>query len=596
MGQERNTTILNKEGCVSLWETIWENMQHIDQRLRSQCVDEPQIRKAYKYERMTSKWGPSHVLDDDDNANGDDGIPYNLNPSSIGIAPHKTAISKQSSDNGTSETANITPEEIEVGDIYVSETASKALGVNKILSATTNCGDISGNASAPMTHGNQENTSVTKPLHTQFTSFQDSMLCTQHTNSDEKNNSILKDSSIIAPSSFHQFVKKYNSTGCGIACGYPPATIFSTNDGAVGMGAKDVNEIHDEQEVMWESNNEAQITFPIKSITVENEAFGLFSESISELTMSSKHALTADENAEMRRMAYYAVNKRHKSTRNHQDRVHANRKCYFTGKQIVAGVPFYAGSLEMGLRTLIVFCLPSAIGLGFHDIRKSKNDNGNEDNTSQNNARVSSREDKEISDALSCNSLASDQSLLDHDEILNKDPSVSVSSVGSSISYNSCNSIYSDNFDDKHPSVHHKSLSPSDLEAYLTMLPEPDDELLDKIKLQYLDHFMTLPIQIRGPNCWRIFVKFCFFSGLPIAEGELHYKVKDEVVEQMNMEEILLSHEVMETVNGPENADILRLPNQKLFKYLKKHYVLQCRKIKEDIFDRKSWENVLAEI
>jgi hypothetical protein len=71
---------------------------------------------------------------------------------------------------------------------------------------------------------------------------------------------------------------------------------------------------------------------------------------------------------------------------------------------------------------------------------------------------------------------------------------------------------------------------------------------------RYREPFDTLPVQVRSPHCWRLFVKFCFFSGLPIAECELHYRVKDNVTTfsssmqspQQQQEEIALSHEVME--------------------------------------------------
>jgi hypothetical protein len=75
---------------------------------------------------------------------------------------------------------------------------------------------------------------------------------------------------------------------------------------------------------------------------------------------------------------------------------------------------------------------------------------------------------------------------------------------------------------------------------------------------RYREPFDTLPVQVRSPHCWRLFVKFCFFSGLPIAECELHYRVKDNVTtfssshspqqqqQQQQQEEIALSHEVME--------------------------------------------------
>jgi len=118
------------------------------------------------------------------------------------------------------------------------------------------------------------------------------------------------------------------------------------------------------------------------------------------------------------------------------------------------------------------------------------------------------------------------------------------------------------------------------------------------MKDMYPKQFNTLPVQVRSPHCWRLFFKFCFFSGLPIAEGELHYKVRNNIVcsDLYYGEEIILSHDVMEAVNGELSADILRLPNKKTFKYLRKHYVQQCGKLSEVVFDRTSWEIVLPEV
>jgi hypothetical protein len=134
-----------------------------------------------------------------------------------------------------------------------------------------------------------------------------------------------------------------------------------------------------------------------------------------------------------------------------------------------------------------------------------------------------------------------------------------------------------------------------DRDFLLTVLPEPSQDLLRDISNRYPEQFETLPIQVRSPHCWRLFIKFCFFSGLPIAEGELHYKVKDEVSSEVFGEEIILSHEVMEAVNG-ESAEILRLPNLKTFRYLRKHYTQQSGKLPDVVFKRTSWEVVLPEI
>ena len=89
-----------------------------------------------------------------------------------------------------------------------------------------------------------------------------------------------------------------------------------------------------------------------------------------------------------------------------------------------------------------------------------------------------------------------------------------------------------------------------DRERYLELLPEPDASLLEEMSRRYPAPFDTLPVQVRSPHCWRLFVKFCFFSGLPIAEGEMHYRArrsaKTTAFPPDEGEEIALSHEVME--------------------------------------------------
>ena len=41
---------------------------------------------------------------------------------------------------------------------------------------------------------------------------------------------------------------------------------------------------------------------------------------------------------------------------------------------------------------------------------------------------------------------------------------------------------------------------------------------------------------------------------------------------------------------------MLRLPNRKVFDYLKRQYSQQCSKLNEEVFDRKSWEAVMPEV
>ena len=134
-----------------------------------------------------------------------------------------------------------------------------------------------------------------------------------------------------------------------------------------------------------------------------------------------------------------------------------------------------------------------------------------------------------------------------------------------------------------------------DKDYLLKVLPPAKQELLDEMARRFPEQFETLPVQVRGPHCWRLYVKFCFFSGLPIAEGELHYKVRDEVADVFG-EEVILSHEVMEAVNGHDSAEILRLPNLKTFRYLRKHYSQQSAKLPDEVFQRKAWELVHPEV
>ena len=133
-----------------------------------------------------------------------------------------------------------------------------------------------------------------------------------------------------------------------------------------------------------------------------------------------------------------------------------------------------------------------------------------------------------------------------------------------------------------------------DREYLLSVLPEPKKHLLDEMAKRYPAQFATLPLQVRSPHCWRLYVKFCFFSGLPIAEGEMHYKVIDSIADPYG-EEIILSHEVMEAVNG-DSAQLLRLPNLKTFKYLRKHYNQQSGKLPDKVFQRRAWEMVRPEV
>jgi len=266
---------------------------------------------------------------------------------------------------------------------------------------------------------------------------------------------------------------------------------------------------------------------PFRELSVPTE----IERSVSELTMRSHGAFERHRYAsDSRRMAYYAVGRA--ATEDGGGRSNGggggNRRCYFTGQGIPYGMPFYAGSVQQGPRTLVVFCLPAALGLPVFSNLQAM------------------RTLTQFSNAV-------------------------------------------------------------DRERYLEALPEADAGLLQEMGRRYPEPFDTLPVQVRSPHCWRLFVKFCFFSGLPIAEGEMHYRVRGSVdvfhvsmssasQRQQQGEEIALSHEVMEAVNGEVSAEILRLPNQKVFDYLKRQYSQQSSKLNEEVFDRKSWELVMPEV
>lgn len=280
---------------------------------------------------------------------------------------------------------------------------------------------------------------------------------------------------------------------------------------------------------------------------------------ISELTMRSSYGVATAKISENRRMAYYAVGKLHR-----QSGRGGNRRCYFTGKLILGGAPFYAGSVQQGLRTLVVFCLPSSLGLP----------KGTENAQRDNGSVLAGLEGGSVARRFS-----GSKSIKGGTSILSR--------KGSRIS----------KFDELSLSVG-EEMDPNwgfDKDYLLSVLPNPNQALLDDMARRFPQQFETLPVQVRNPQCWRLYVKFCFFSGLPIAEGELHYKVRDAIADIFG-EEVILSHEVMEAVNGQDSAEILRLPNLKTFRYLRKHYNQQSAKLPEEVFQRQSWEMIRPEV
>jgi hypothetical protein len=392
------------------------------------------------------------------------------------------------------------------------------------------------------------------------------------------------------------------------------------------------------QQQQQQSQSELQVqqkTAPLQLLEVEHEQAMELERSISELTMRSsygEHAV-ACRIPDNRRMAYYAVGKHHQNSGRG-----GNRRCYFTGKLILGGAPFYAGSVQQGLRTLVVFCLPSALGLPKVTSQADKNAwakaNRGHGNSNSIHHSVSSRS------PLRRDSVSS-RSPLRRDSVSSRSPlrhpsnrSLSMASHQSShadqrsglLSMRSKKSITNNNNMVRGGSENHGSSSVAsksmgmsrmsslddlslsidgDLDAnwsldrdyLLKVLPEPDTIELKSMATLYPEQFETLPVQVRDAEKWKLYVRFCFFSGLPIAPGEMHYKVRDDIAESSYGEEIVLSHDVMEAVNG-ESAEILSLPNLKAFRYLRKHYAQQCSKLEggDRVFLRTSWERVLAEV
>lgn len=301
---------------------------------------------------------------------------------------------------------------------------------------------------------------------------------------------------------------------------------------------------------------------PFDTIDVDLHASENFQRSISELTMQSSYAMATSKLTESRRMAYYAVGKTtddsspKTTTRSGRSEAGGNRKCYFSGRLIVSGKPFYAGSVQQGLRTLVVFCQPRALGLPTQE----KLQKAGEWQSKGNKTKLSYQESFTSNDAAapSHGKSSQEEELCAHDQSL------------------TC-------------------------EQLLRVIPAPDSHVMKLIETRFPEQYATLPKQVRSPDCWRVYIKFCFFSGLPVADGEMYYRVLDNVSQGMNLQamgtdEIILSHEVMEAVNGEQSAGMLRLPNNKLFQYLKKHYNQQCAKLTGNVFDRRSWEMVLSEV
>jgi hypothetical protein len=339
---------------------------------------------------------------------------------------------------------------------------------------------------------------------------------------------------------------------------------------------------------------------------------------ISELTMRSSYAAMCESLNKLpdnRRMAYYAVGKYHRpvpvgsstggSNASHAlaaqlNRTGCNRRCYFTGKLILGGAIFYAGTVQQGLRTLVVFCLPYALGLP--DKEACRNAPARTVSVSGASSTASPRH-KNLGGGQQLLPRSSEPSRASaRGRTQSSNNTVANHSVANFSTFSNQQSLRSrfSNSLDGDVSTIDCDVDPNwglDPHYMLKVLPEAGPDLVSQMSRQYPEQFATLPLQVRDPARWRLYVKFCFFSGLPIADGEMHYKVLDRIAELVyDGEEITLSHEVMEAVNGSESAEILTLPNQKAFRYLRKHYGQQCAKLDDRVFRRDSWERVAPEV
>jgi hypothetical protein len=358
---------------------------------------------------------------------------------------------------------------------------------------------------------------------------------------------------------------------------------------------------------------------PVCELTVKPDEAAELERSISELTMRSSYAQTEghlQKIPENRRMAYYAVGRHHRNTGRG-----GNRRCYFTGKLILGGAPFYAGSVLQGLRTLVVFCLPSALGLpdketilkhgqyataarmGSHATRSTTGSTSNGPRLLLPKSGTIATSGSRASASYATPPLHSSA-----DTVTNRSSGGwrsrrsrnRVGSAGASIasqSYASKSHSRISSLDDLSLSID-GDLDPNwslDRNFLLSVLPAADEELLNQMATLYPEQFETLPVQVRDASRWKLYVKFCFFSGLPISEGEMHYKVRDDIADQVYGEEIVLSHDVMEAATGA-SAEILTLPNRTVIRYLRKHYAQQCSKLDDRVFQRANWERVAPEV
>lgn len=305
-----------------------------------------------------------------------------------------------------------------------------------------------------------------------------------------------------------------------------------------------------------------------------------FSRNISELTMKSCLGLGPNVPGSLpssRRMAYYAVGKQPSS----KDTRGGNRRCYFTGALIYGGQPFYAGSVQQGSRTLVVFCLPKALGLPRR----------------QDLERLAMVDQDQLMEIKTCTSNVSQKSKRSHKSFGGKTQASRYSSACSEDV--AMDSFVTDNWEeDENGNV----VETANAELLLLALPEPSQMLMEEMEKRYTEQFLTLPQQIRKHESWRLYMRFCFFSGLPIADGEMYYKVLDKVTSKLKkqlrrsgLNEIILSHEVMEAAHGC-SSELINLPTRKTFRYLHEHYGQQCAKLNDRVFKRTNWQKVMPEV
>ena len=333
----------------------------------------------------------------------------------------------------------------------------------------------------------------------------------------------------------------------------PNASFFANKISALSSGLVDYpNPPVAVAAVVGDDDMSEQKPPPVHSINIAEERTYTFERSVSELTMKSSHAQAISQISQIRRMAYYAVGKHVKNTDLDQRRG-GNRRCYFTGKLVIGGKPFYAGTLDQGMKTLVVFCLPSALGLPTM---------------------------KELKMAG-----ASPVTLkhIEHKMYSQKSRTSSTRNVDEDLS-------------------DQDSVFEVSTDLLIQALPRPSQKLLGQIERKYPTPYAALPVIVRKPQCWGLYTKFCFFSGLPIADGEMYYRVREDVATLIpqrayyGIDEVILSYEVLEIANGPQSAEILKLPSSKTFKYLQTHYIQQCSKLSTAVFDRNSWEKIMPEI